>query len=61
MGLGPKYYLQREVDIPEGAMYVPENAKEMVFVMDKTQSLERGLTGAAYFGIVMLFYSALNQ
>ncbi|KAF8059755.1 LPA1 [Scenedesmus sp. PABB004] len=50
--LGPHFSLIREVQIPPGSMAVPEDAPEMVVVLDKRSTLDRLLGGAAAAGAV---------
>lgn len=40
-GLAPKYDVRREVDIPEGSMMIPEDAREMLVVVDTTSIWQR--------------------
>lgn len=67
--LGPKFMVTRELDIPEGSMIVPDNAAELMVVLDQRSSLQRsiaavlyvtGLTGAVVAGAVAKGYVAFH-
>lgn len=48
-GMGPRYVVQRELDIPLGALHVDEaQAVEMAFVLDRTAGWQRVLVGGVY-------------
>jgi len=40
--MSPNFYVQHEVQIPDGAMFIPENAREMAMLLDKTTAGQRG-------------------
>lgn len=42
----------QEIDIPEGSMSVPDDAAEMVVVLDRRSTLDRVLAGAASLGVL---------
>lgn len=53
-GMAPRFRIQTEVDIPEGSMWVPEDAKETTFVLDTVTSTQRVAVGCAYTGALLL-------
>jgi hypothetical protein len=46
--IGPKFSVTREVDIPEGSMLVPQDAKEVVVVVDTRGGARKALGAAGY-------------
>jgi rhomboid protease GluP len=62
--MGPRFMVSREVDIPEGAMFVPEDAKEVAVVIDQSSGLGRlavGLSFAASLGVAAAAGIALQN
>eukprot|EP00955_Chlamydomonas_euryale_P109177 365910-Chlamydomonas_euryale.AAC.32 len=57
-GMGPQYQVSREPDIPVGSMVVPQDAKELVVVVDTRSALQRGLTAAAGAAAVLAALAA---
>uniref|UniRef100_A0A6T8QV16 Peptidase S54 rhomboid domain-containing protein n=1 Tax=Chlamydomonas leiostraca TaxID=1034604 RepID=A0A6T8QV16_9CHLO len=53
-GMGPWFSLQQEVDIPEGSMTIPEDAREMVVVVDRTSGTQRALVAGSYAAALLL-------
>ncbi|PNH12054.1 hypothetical protein TSOC_001080 [Tetrabaena socialis] len=53
---GPRYQVTREVDLPDGVMWIPEPEAvlEMTVVLDTTTSIQRSLATAAVGLVVML-------
>eukprot|EP00798_Chlamydomonas_sp_ICE-L_P003032 gene3032-13057_t len=53
LGQCPKYQVTQEVIIPDGAMIVPEDAKEVVVVVDVRSQFQRLVTlGGVSFGLL---------
>eukprot|EP00775_Hariotina_reticulata_P003347 gene3347-3623_t len=50
--MGPSFTVVQEIDIPEGSMSVPDDAVEMVVVLDRRSTLDRVLAGAASLGVL---------
>ncbi|GBF90508.1 rhomboid family intramembrane serine protease [Raphidocelis subcapitata] len=46
--VGPKFTVAREVDIPEGSMMVPQDAREVVVVLDTRGGAKKAAGVAAY-------------
>lgn len=40
--MGPRYYVQREVQIPDGSMFIPDDAREMAMLLDRTTGWQKG-------------------
>lgn len=51
--VGPKFCVTREVDIPEGSMLVPQDAREVVVVVDMRSGAKK-LFGAASYAAALL-------
>jgi hypothetical protein len=45
--MGPKYDVSCELDLPDGAMAIPENITEMVVVIDQTTGVQRLVVASA--------------
>lgn len=57
--VGPKFSVTREVDIPEGSMMVPQDAKEVVVVVDMRGGAKKvlgvmGYAAALLTGITLM-------
>jgi hypothetical protein len=48
LGLAPELHVLREVDIPEGSMWVPDNVQETVCVIDRVTSSQRVIAAGGY-------------
>ncbi|GLI66330.1 hypothetical protein VaNZ11_010109, partial [Volvox africanus] len=56
---GPRYQVTREVELPDGSMWIPDpdSVTEMTVVLDQTTSIQRTLTTSALTAIV--FFTTL--
>jgi membrane associated rhomboid family serine protease len=52
-GMGPRFTLVQEVDIPVGSMLVPDDAPATQVVLDRRTGLERTLVGAGAAGLLV--------
>ena len=49
LAMGPRWVVRREVDIPAGALAVPDDASEVAVVLDATPAWQR-VSAAALVG-----------
>ncbi len=47
-GMGPKFVITRELDIPDGSLNIPEGAKEVEVVVDQTTPWQRRAVLASF-------------
>uniref|UniRef100_A0A7S3VU54 Peptidase S54 rhomboid domain-containing protein n=1 Tax=Dunaliella tertiolecta TaxID=3047 RepID=A0A7S3VU54_DUNTE len=59
-GMCPRYYVQQEAQIPDGAMFIPENIREMAMLLDRTTGLQRGVVAVSSSVVLLGAAQALN-
>ncbi|KAI8469310.1 MAG: hypothetical protein J3K34DRAFT_424303 [Monoraphidium minutum] len=58
--VGPRFTVTREVDIPEGSMMVPQDAREVVVVVDMRSGAKKAAAAAGYAAALVAATAAVG-